>query len=774
MPQSSYTPILLYGSGTASAVPLSANLTSNASGVELALNYNDGKLFYKDSGGVVRVLASKATGSIGGSTTQIQYNSSGVLAGSSSLTFSGTTLAVTTSSGGDAITATDGTVSARIAGFASSTLNIGTTSAHSAYISTNGVQRFGVNSSGNVSINAPNSSTALTVTGQSGANIASFQAAAASDAGIIFGITSSQQWNLRTAYSDGSFRLYDQTRVAYPLIVSTAGNVTIGFPSSGAALTVTGLNAARTLSNACGSAVSSFDAGFGVGLAGGYWNLFTNGADPLAIGTGGASQFALYTNQVPRIYITSGGNVGVGTTSPATRLQSAIDATDVNVGQILASGTTDTNKRLSLGFHTTSNYGFIQALIAGTNTYDLVLQPNGSNLGLGVTPSAWASGAKALQIKSYSCLFESSAGKTILAFNARESAANVYSYLQTEYASCYQQVSGGHYWFNAASGTLGNAITFTQAMTLDTSGNLGIGVTPSAWGGSYKVIQFGGNSVIAGNDVVLASNTYNNGTNWVYSTNNYATRYEPNFGAGGVHAWFVAPSGTAGNAITFTEAMRITSTGNVTIAAPNSGTALSTSVASSATFQGAIFATNAINSDLLVRIKTSVSDLYNSAGSITFSTGGSGGTEALRITSGGNVGIGTTSPSQKLTVSVGDNNQALSLQATTGRIRFRPYVDATSGAIIESLNPAELSYLPLSFVGSQVRLTADTASGVVIIGTAASTAALRIDTSAAVGSQTATWPTINPTNKPGSGTGSLSKWIPINLDGTTYYIPAWS
>jgi hypothetical protein len=79
------------------------------------------------------------------------------------------------------------------------------------------------------------------------------------------------------------------------------------------------------------------------------------------------------------------GNLGIGTASPATRLQSAIDATDANVGQILASGTTDTNKRLSLGFHTTSNYGFIQALIAGTNTYDLVLQPNGSNLGIGTT-----------------------------------------------------------------------------------------------------------------------------------------------------------------------------------------------------------------------------------------------------------------------------------------------------------------------------------------------------------------------------------------------------
>ena len=57
MSQSGYTPILIYGSGTASAVPLAANLTSNASGAELALNYNDGKLYYKNSSGVVTLLA---------------------------------------------------------------------------------------------------------------------------------------------------------------------------------------------------------------------------------------------------------------------------------------------------------------------------------------------------------------------------------------------------------------------------------------------------------------------------------------------------------------------------------------------------------------------------------------------------------------------------------------------------------------------------------------------------------------------------------------------
>jgi hypothetical protein len=92
MSQTGFTPILNYASGTASAVPLAANLTSSASGAELAVNYADGKLFYKDSGGVVQVMASKATGAIGGATTQVQFNNAGVLGGSANLTFDGTTL----------------------------------------------------------------------------------------------------------------------------------------------------------------------------------------------------------------------------------------------------------------------------------------------------------------------------------------------------------------------------------------------------------------------------------------------------------------------------------------------------------------------------------------------------------------------------------------------------------------------------------------------------------------------------------------------------------
>ena len=91
MAQSGYTPILLYASGTATNVPLAANMTSSSSGAELALNYADGKLYYKDSGGTVQVLATK--GGVGSSTTtQVLYNSSGLVVGSANMVFDGTTI----------------------------------------------------------------------------------------------------------------------------------------------------------------------------------------------------------------------------------------------------------------------------------------------------------------------------------------------------------------------------------------------------------------------------------------------------------------------------------------------------------------------------------------------------------------------------------------------------------------------------------------------------------------------------------------------------------
>jgi hypothetical protein len=96
MAQSGYTPILIYASGTATNVPLAANMTSSASGAELALNYADGKLYYKNSSGVVTLLAgSGGGGPAAGSNTQVQFNNGGVFGASANFTWDGTTVSTT-------------------------------------------------------------------------------------------------------------------------------------------------------------------------------------------------------------------------------------------------------------------------------------------------------------------------------------------------------------------------------------------------------------------------------------------------------------------------------------------------------------------------------------------------------------------------------------------------------------------------------------------------------------------------------------------------------
>jgi hypothetical protein len=74
MAQNGYTPLSLYYSATATNAPLAANLVAG----ELALNTADGKLFYKDSAGVVQTIASKAgninVSSFSGGTTGLTPN----------------------------------------------------------------------------------------------------------------------------------------------------------------------------------------------------------------------------------------------------------------------------------------------------------------------------------------------------------------------------------------------------------------------------------------------------------------------------------------------------------------------------------------------------------------------------------------------------------------------------------------------------------------------------------------------------------------------------
>jgi hypothetical protein len=128
-----------------------------------------------------------------------------------------------------------------------------------------------------------------------------------------------------------------------------------------------------------------------------------------------------------------------------------------------------------------SNHSWIQSRNStSANFYSLVLNPSGGNVGIGVTPSAWGTGSsvKGLQLPGVS-LWGFAATNAYLSANSYYNGTNRI-YTNTGFATEYEQSSGTHRWSTAASGTAGNAISFTQAMTLDASGNLGIGGTAAA------------------------------------------------------------------------------------------------------------------------------------------------------------------------------------------------------------------------------------------------------------------------------------------------------
>ena len=114
----------------------------------------------------------------------------------------------------------------------------------------------------------------------------------------------------------------------------------------------------------------------------------------------------------------------------------------------------------------------------------------------------------------------------------------------------------------------------------DASGNLGLGVTPSAWDANFKAFQLGYPNFIAGNNgglrLDMGVNAYFNGSYLYAVTGSAATRYQQ---ASGAHSWYTAPSGTAGNPITFTQAMTLDANGNLLVGQTATGLANSNSFA---------------------------------------------------------------------------------------------------------------------------------------------------------------------------------------------------
>jgi hypothetical protein len=280
MAQTNYTPISLYYSTTASAVPLAANLVQG----ELAINTNDGKLYYEDSSGVVRVLATKSTGTIGGSTTQVQYNNAGSLAGSANFIFDG------------------------------SNLGLGVTP--SAWSALKGFQIGTGFSFGGSSVNGSISSNSF----YDGANWKYITSTFATRYDANFGNVGAHAWLTAPSGTAGNTVTFTQA-----MTLDASGNLGIGTSSPSSKLQVGTGAAASTVQAQFLGGVTVFE---NTGATASVPTItFNNDLDTGINGPSG-NTLALYTGGSERMRIDSSGSLLVGTTTNNGRICATIDNSD--------------------------------------------------------------------------------------------------------------------------------------------------------------------------------------------------------------------------------------------------------------------------------------------------------------------------------------------------------------------------------------------------------------------------------------------------------------
>lgn len=124
--------------------------------------------------------------------------------------------------------------------------------------------------------------------------------------------------------------------------------------------------------------------------------------------------------------------------------------------------------------------------------------------------------------------------------------------------------------FFPAADTIAFAEGGVEAARLDAAGNMGLGVTPSAWGSDTRALQIFNRTSLSDlqSTTQLTNNGHWNGANWVYRETATAGNYFIN---GNTHVWRYAASGTAGATLTWSEAMRIDSSGNLLVGTTSAG-----------------------------------------------------------------------------------------------------------------------------------------------------------------------------------------------------------
>jgi len=301
-----------------------------------------------------------------------------------------------------------------------------------------------------------------------------------------------------------------------PFVVSAAGDVGIGTNAPANKLHVnSGASTTAALIESTGTSVFA-------GLK--------NSGSIAYIGSDNTGAFLVQTpgsGFSTKLTVDISGNVGIGTTSSGYKLEvnggssdamSLFNSTNANGAHLrfAASGTVKSYIGGAPGFlgsGTADDLGIraVGSVLFATNgsSVDMTLNSSG-NLGLGVTPSAWyTSGSTVAQVRQASFYAVDNIALEIGNNAFLTSGGSTWNYINTGFATRYNSSSGRHIWYNAPSGTAGDPITFTQAMTLDASGNWMVGGTTAI--GRATVV--GGTTQVAFHD--------GNGSNTNYGYLNY-------------------------------------------------------------------------------------------------------------------------------------------------------------------------------------------------------------------------------------------------------------
>jgi hypothetical protein len=379
----------------------------------------------------------------------------------------------------------------------------------------------------------------------------------------------------------------------------------------------------------------------------------------------GGSSFAIRTGASAsnRMFIDSSGNLGIGTSSPAVKF--VVSNSGANGYEF-----DPANSFISSYNRSTSAWTAVTFRAGGytwniNNSNDALKLDSSGNLGIGTSSPAFNSGS-GVEIER--------AGIANLRLENSSAGNNFELYSDS-------LVNGIN-----LRGFNGSPMVFwtanTERMRLDSSGNLGLGVTPSAWEASYKAFQFGaGSAFLAGRvgslqnrQVFLGIGASNNGTNWLYTPTGVAISYYAQID--GAHQWFNAPSGTAGATVTFTQAMTLNASGNLGIGTTSPTAKLE--VTAGATGVQSLFSHSSGTPTIAVGATTTTYNTqigYNVTSEYGYiqATAAAGVYDDIAINPlGGNLGIGTTSPSA---------SAILDAQSTTKGVRMPNMTTTQKNAI---------------------------------------------------------------------------------------------